>query len=106
MLEFTDPRSAAIPKEDREYLKAYREPIPGWRIWLAPYADRRTYGLDCWHNSFMTLSRGTPTEVAKRSAFNTTVTTMVIGELVAHLYRSTALAEHPGYKGVNLTQIW
>jgi hypothetical protein len=37
---------------------------------------------------------------------NTQTTTLIIGQLSAHLFSSTAIPEFPGYQGIRLCKIW
>jgi hypothetical protein len=47
-----------------------------------------------------------PTSVYGPEHCNTHVTTLVVGQLYAHILFSTVWPDFPGYQGVSLTQIW
>ncbi len=93
----------AIPPTDRLYLKEYREPPPMWCVWIAKYGGDKPD--DHWSRYIGMQVGSTPAEKVGPEHCNMQVTTMVVGQLCAHLYSST-VSPLLGYEGIRLTRIW
>jgi hypothetical protein len=103
-VEFADLATLAVPPEDRTWIKEHLLPPMSWRIWIARYDGSQSGQHWCRHHGMSIVS--SPDESGGSYQCNTQVTTMVIGQLCAHLFSSTALPDFAGYEGVRLTQIW
>ncbi len=98
----------AITAEDRDWLRYYREPSQNWKIWVARFEGEdnenhwsRTYGVQ--HGD-----RLSPPQIIGANHCDTRISTMVIGQLCAHLIYSqdAAFVRNFDYDGIELTQIW
>jgi hypothetical protein len=103
-LEFTEILTQAIPPEDRTQLKETFLPPWHWRIWIARYPGENSEMHRCSHTGFQFVS--IPTESPGPVKCNTQVTTLVIGQLYAHVFSSTVWRDFSGYEGINFRQIW
>jgi hypothetical protein len=95
-------RTRSIPPTDHHWLMDHFEPPANWKIWIARYAggpliDERYTALQIASSKNVT---------AGVEYCNSQVTTLVIGQLCAHLYSSTAWPDFPGYEGIELAPIW
>jgi hypothetical protein len=97
MIEFTHPPTVAIPAEDRDRLMRDRKPGSKWRIWIARYGGTNWHDHACRHMG-MRLATSPDQAVYSRQC-NTQTTTLVIGQLCAHIYSSSAWIDFPGYEG-------
>lgn len=104
MSEFTDPRTMAIPPEHRHWLKQRIEPAAGWMVWIGRYSGSnwrqhvlRHYGMQL---------EPSPDENVQAPICDTQTTTLVIGQLCAHIFSSTNFTDFPGYEGQTLIPIW
>ena len=101
-LEFLG-RMRAIPPSDRLYLREHHVPPVMWTIWITKYGGKRPD--EHWSRYCGMQVGSTPADKVGPDYCNTQVTTLVIGQLCAHLFSST---ETPilGYEGVRLARIW
>jgi hypothetical protein len=101
-VEFGSQGMRAVPHSDHHWLMQHFQPNSDWRIWLARYqGDAR---MDERYTAMhVALSPDVPTGM---EYCNTQVTTIVVGQLCAHLFRSTVWTDFSGYEGVHLPQIW
>ena len=105
-LEFTDPQMQAVPPDDhRTLMTTGTVPFDTWRIWIARYEDR-VHPEDHWTGHFGMQLVTDPAFAIRPHKCNTQVTTMVMGNFLAHLASSTVAPIPEGYHGVNLTRIW
>jgi hypothetical protein len=97
----------AISAEDRDWLRYYREPSPNWKIWIARFDGddgddhlSRTYAVQ--H-----ISSG-PTDKIGPDYCDTRISTLVIGQLCAHIFysRDPDLTARIAYDGIRLVQLW
>jgi hypothetical protein len=105
MIELTDLTSFAIPAAHRRYLMDRKEPPPGWHVWLAKYGGAR------WEDHVarqveLQLSASPENEEIGAHKANTQVTTLVLGQLCAHVFSSTSIPDFSGYHGITLQTIW
>jgi hypothetical protein len=101
-LEFLgDMRS--ISNQERDWLKAHREPTNNWKIWISAFAGDD--GDQHWSRTYAAQLESKPTDKVGLEYCNVRVTTLVIGKLCAHLFHSQIM-DFQGYEGVHLTQIW
>lgn len=101
-IEFSSLEMRAIPAADHDYLRTNFEPPREWKIWIARYIG--TISID---QSYMALQiESTPDVPRGVEHCNTQVTTLVIGQLCAHLFRSTTISDFRGYEGIHLVTIW
>jgi hypothetical protein len=98
------PYMIAVPQSDRDWLRTHRYPPWHWKIWVARYDGPKdqhwAYHLPMHLDSSRTSETG-PDKV------NTQTTTMVIGQICAHVFSSTTLDDSNfGYRGIRLCRIW
>src|SRR5215207_4394777 len=105
-VEFTDPATLATPKEERDWLRLRGEPPPNWKIWLARYAGEEPHQHWCRHNGLEIVDSPETPEGGYTPKCNTQTTTLVFGELCAHVYSSSVWTDFRGYEGVRLSRIW
>jgi hypothetical protein len=92
----------AIPPEDRNWLMTCSEPPTHWKIWIAQYQGAPI--IDERYTAIQIAS--SPDVPAGVEHCNTQVTTLVIGQLCAHLFSSTVWRDFGGYDGAELASIW
>jgi hypothetical protein len=94
----------AIPASDRSAIRETGLPPAGWCIWLAKFIGDKG---DDFVSRYSGLMAGmlTPPENIGPEYCNTQVTTMVLGKLCAHLFRSS-FVPFIEYDDVRLTKIW
>jgi hypothetical protein len=104
-LEFSDQEMQGVPVAERRQLMATgHPPFDTWRIWIARFSGPNPE--DHWSRHFGFQVVSSPDKIFRPHKCNTQVTTMVIGELCAHLVSSSAMPVPLGYSGVELTSIW
>jgi hypothetical protein len=104
-LEFTDLEMQGVPAADRRQLMSTGyPPFDTWRIWIARFSGANPE--DHWSRHFGMQVVSSPNEIFRPHKCNTQVTTMVIGELCAHLVSSSVMPVPRGYTGIELTNIW
>jgi hypothetical protein len=94
----------AIPAWDREAIRKTGLPPAGWCIWLARFTGQKGEDLVSRYCGMM-AGELTPPEKIGPEYCNTQTTTLVIGKLCAHLFRST-FVPFIEYDGARLTKIW
>lgn len=108
--EFSRLGATAISNEERTWLRTHCMPPWNWQIWIARYRGERQNEHWCYHYPMQigpTPEEGScPTSEIGDHKCNTQTTTLVIGQLTAHLFSSTAMPEFPGYQGIRLCKIW
>jgi hypothetical protein len=92
----------AIPNTDHDWLKKRFEPPPDWRIWIARYEGSPRMDE---RYSAMHIASSPDVETSVEHC-NSQVTTLIIGQLCAHLFSSTVWPNFGGYEGINLSLIW
>jgi hypothetical protein len=98
------PLMVAAPGHERDWLRMHlHPPWHGWQIWAGRYLGSKTQHwaahLPMHVDSSITSETG-PDKV------NTQTTTLVIGQMYAHLFSSTVIGEEFGYRGIHLTRFW
>lgn len=102
--EFNRLQSVAIPGVDRDCLRTtLLPPWHGWKIWIAKYGGPNVKENWSYHQP-MHLASGPPSQTGPDKT-NTQTTTLVIGQVCAHVFSSTYI---PGfdYIGLPMVQIW
>lgn len=104
MSERTHPPTIAVPTEHRRWLRDKLEPPPGWKIFVARYVGTNWRQFICRHYGMQLL----PSEDIESDVCDTQASTFVIGELCAHSFSSTVVAESDfgGYEGQAVIPIW
>jgi hypothetical protein len=92
----------AIPSADRDWLMKHFEPPKNWNIWIARYEGAQL--IDQRYTAMQVAS--SPDVPRGIEHCNSQVTTLVIGQLYAHLFSSTIWSNFSGYRGADLTLIW
>ncbi len=99
------PLMVAASDEDRNWLRHHlHPPWETWQVWIARYAGQPdqhwAYHLPMHIDSSETSETG-PDKV------NTQTTTLVIGQLCAHLFSSRVIDDfRGGYQGIRLARVW
>jgi hypothetical protein len=94
----------AIPPSDRSELKRTGLPPTGWCIWLARFIGKNGEDLVSNYCGMMAGELSPPEHVGPEHC-NTQATTLVIGKLCAHLFRSS-FVPFIDYREARLTRIW
>jgi len=94
----------AIPALDRAALRETGLPPAGWCMWLAKFTGKSADDLVSRYNALMAGMLTKPENVGPEYC-NTQVTTLVIGQLCAHLFRSS-FVPFIEYDGARLAKIW
>jgi len=94
----------AIPASDRAALRETGLPPAGWCMWLAKFTGKRADDLVSRYNALMAGMLTKPKNIGPEYC-NTQVTTLVIGQLCAHLFRSS-FVPFIEYDGARLAKIW
>jgi hypothetical protein len=101
-VDLSSYKMRAIPSADRGLLIRYFAPPESWKIWIARY-----------DGSLLIDQRYTAMQIASSPDVprgvehcNSQVTTLVIGQLCAHLFSSSVWPDFPGYRGAELASIW
>ena len=92
----------AIPQSDRDWLMEYPEPPPNWKIWIGKHIG--VNAIDQQHTPMQIAS--SPDISIGAEYCNTQVTSLVVGQLYAHLFSSTVWKDFSGYNGIDLVQLW
>jgi hypothetical protein len=103
-VELTAKFMRAVPQSEIQHLMHNAQPSENWRIWIARHvgADLKDY---LYRYSAMQIV-SEPTAASGPEHCNTQVTTLVVGQLYAHILFSTVWPNFEGYEGVGLTRIW
>jgi hypothetical protein len=103
-IELTAKAMRATPQHEVRSLMETGRPSSNWRIWIARYtgSDLKDYS----HRYTAMQLESKPTAVFGPEHCNTQVTTLVAGQLYAHLMFSSVWPNFGGYEGIALTQIW
>lgn len=104
--EFSALAAIAVPAEERAWLRTQlTPPWKNWKIWIARYVGARLN--EHWVLHYPMHIDSEPGAETGPHKTNTQTTTLVIGQLCAHVFSSTIIGEDfPGYEGINLCQIW
>lgn len=94
----------AIPASDRRELRKTSLPPSGWCIWLARFTGEKGEELVSRYCGMMAGELTPPKDIGPEHC-NTQATTLVIGKICAHLFRST-FVPFIEYDGARLTKIW
>jgi hypothetical protein len=100
-IEISSVTVGSIPKAERDWLKQNYEPPANWRIWIARYK-----GEPLMDERFAAMQIASKTVKPSIEHCNSQVTTLVIGQLCAHLFSSTVWPNFGGYEGIQLCSIW
>jgi hypothetical protein len=101
-VEASSRQKGAISQAERDYLRLRGEPPDHWRAWIARYEGEQQMDE---RFSAMHIS-STPDIPLDVKYCNSQVTTLVAGQLCAHLFSSRSWTNFIGYEGVELRQIW
>jgi hypothetical protein len=104
MIEFSDPATATLTREDRLFLKDRLDPPPIFKMWIGRYVGMHTEQHWCRHTG-MNMSL-TPDVSGDPYKCNTQTTTIVLGALCIHTYSSAIDPDFPGYVGAPIEQVW
>lgn len=101
-VELSSHDMRAIPASDRNWLRTRFEPPPDWTIWIGRYegSPRMDERYTAMH---VASAPDVPTGV---EYCNSQVTTLVIGQLCAHMFSSTVWRNFRGYHGLQCPAIW
>jgi hypothetical protein len=94
----------AIPASDRGAIRTTGLPPVGWCIWLARFTGEKGEELVSRYCGMMSGILTPPKDIGPEHC-NTQVTTLVIGKLCAHLFRSS-FVPFIEYDGARLIKIW
>ena len=101
-VELSSHEMRAIPAQDHEWLIKYFQPPPSWKIWISRYD-----GSPLIDQRYTAMQIASSPDVPRGVKYcNTQVTTLVIGQLCAHMFSSTVWPDFSGYDGAELTMIW
>lgn len=107
--EFFDPSTAAVPLSERQFLRDRRQPPDNWKIWIGNYTRKKWSGQYVHTTSSIDSADG----LARRdpNVPNTQTTTIVVGNMYAHVFSSDIPAVIGGYglnesKQEKIAQIW
>jgi hypothetical protein len=93
----------AVSVSERDWLRYYREPSEDWKIWIAHYGGGNQD--DHWARQYGAQLDSRPTDKVGPEYCNVQVTTLVIGQLCAHIFYSPVI-DFLGYEGIAPAQIW
>jgi hypothetical protein len=104
--EFSRLSAIAVPPEDRDWIRLNLiPPWYNWRIWITRYRGARAN--EHWAFHYPMHIDSSPMAETGPDKCNTQTTTLVIGQLCAHVFSSTIIGEElPGYEGIQLCCIW
>jgi hypothetical protein len=96
----------AVPQQDRDWLRYYREPSANWKIWIARFAGVNAH--EHWSRTYGLRLETNPTPAGEIEYCDVRVSTFVIGKLCAHIAYTTDPDATAGveYDDVNLCRIW
>jgi hypothetical protein len=100
--ELSGHEMRAIPQTDRDWLMQHSEPPPHWKIWIGRYEGAPR--MDDRYSAMHVAS--SPDVVTSIEHCNSQVTTLVVGQLCAHMFSSTVWPDFRGYEGNVLAPIW
>jgi hypothetical protein len=103
-IELTAKVMRAVPQNEIRYLMENSRPSENWRIWIARHVGPNLKDYLYRYSAMQIVSE--PTAAYGPEHCNTQVTTLVVGQLYAHILFSTVWPNFEGYEGVSLTQIW
>jgi hypothetical protein len=92
-----------IQQSERDWLHEHHWPTDNWKIWIGRYGGTR--GDENWSRTWGGQFGPKPADKVGAEYCNVHVTTMVIGQLCAHLGYSS-VTDFPGYSGISLYQLW
>jgi hypothetical protein len=104
----------AVAQADRNFLRRLRSPPHNWRIWIARYSKEGEVADDNWCRYYAAQAISyrigdvlpRPDKTGGQYC-NSQVTTMVIGDLFAHVFsRQAEGLEYEGVEYPPLTRIW
>ena len=93
-----------IPPHEMIALKENPLPSPNWRIWIGRFAGENLRDYKFRYTAMQVASDSTGPSGPEYC--NTHVTTLIAGQLYAHIFFSTVWPEFSGYSGVTLTRLW
>jgi hypothetical protein len=102
-IEFTAQGMATIPALELEALRANPLASDSWKIWIARHAGDNLKDYQYRYTAIQI--EDDPSAPHGAEYCNTHVTTLVVGQLYAHIFFSTVWPDFPGYEA-DLTQIW
>jgi hypothetical protein len=102
-LEFLST-SRAVSARDRDSLRLHLWPSDNWKIWIARYAGENQN--DNWSKSYALQLSSLPTDEVGPENCNAQITTLVVGQLCAHIFYSAVIDALDGYEGIDLSRLW
>jgi hypothetical protein len=94
----------AVPECEIRHLMHNARPSENWRVWIARHVGTDLKDYSYRYSAMQIVSE--PTAASGPEHCNTQVTTLVVGQLYAHVLFSTVWPNFEGYEGVGLTRIW
>jgi hypothetical protein len=102
-IEFLD-RVPAISSWDRDCLRLRLWLSDNWHIWIARYVGENQN--DNWSRTYALQLSSLPTDKVGPENCNAQVTTLVIGQLCAHIFYSSVIEGYDTYEGITLARLW
>ena len=93
-----------VTQNELDILRTNLMPSSNWRIWIARHAGANLEDYVYRYTAMQVLSE--PTAIYGPGYCNTHVTTIIVGQLLAHIFYSSVWPDFPGYAGNPLTQVW
>lgn len=84
MAEYTDPKTVAITKAEREFLKKNLLPPSNWKIWIGRYSGDAWKDIRYRHHGISVTSA--PFDLKRKISVNTQTSTQTIGALFIHAF--------------------
>jgi len=112
LLDRIDLRMAAIPQEDRSYIKTNLSPPPRWQMWIVKYDGVAGDEFVCATTGFLMVSDPSQISIdperieSGESVCNSRVVTCCVGHLCMHALISGSGYKIGGYEGINLMRVW
>lgn len=112
LLDRVDLRMAAIPQEDRSYIKKNLSPPPHWQMWIVKYDGVAGDEFVCATTGFLMVRDPKqitidPERIERgESVCNSRVVTFCVGRLCMHALVSGSGYKIGGYEGINLMRVW
>lgn len=103
-VELTAHGMKTIPQSELIALKENPVPSNNWRIWIAKHAGENLKDYRYRYTAMHITSD--PMAPSGPEYCNTHVTTLVTGQLYAHIFFSTDWPEFTGYEGASLVRLW
>lgn len=93
----------ATPEEERTWLRKNKVPSKNWQVWIAKFSGDDSYSH--WAKSYGAYVTLSPPSELYPEKFPAHVSTMVLGELLIHMFYCEFLSFHGNY-WTRLCKIW